>query len=194
MKNLNLNSLKENGFQTIQNLIELPIINDLKILSQFFKEKTTKIRKNVFENSSKVKTHFADIEKTLNSIGLNCKMTPYCFFLEKTDDKNWPLQFHQDTNFPAYLNLNSKEIAIWLKKGFWVRLNLDSNDKSTGAIKVIPKSHLNGKDSSFEKYKSIHLNVNEGDIILFKPLLYHGSDKMTKSWERRIFQCLFLEN
>ncbi|BDS12404.1 phytanoyl-CoA dioxygenase family protein [Aureispira anguillae] len=193
MKNIDQDSLKENGFQILENLLSLSTITSFQNISNQFKEQPVSIRKNVFGSSEKIRHYFKAIESTLNSRGFNCKMTPYCFYLEKTEKKNWPLQFHQDTNLPSYLNLNAKEIEAWLKNGFWVRVNLDRNDKNTGAIKVIPKSHLNGKNSTFDKKMSVFIDANQGDIVLFKPLLYHGSDRMTKKWERRVFQCFFLE-
>lgn len=183
--------LKE-GFQIIPNLATEAHIESLKTLSQKFKNKPTEIRKNVFDKCDESYTVFKAIEDLLNKQVLACQMTSYCFFLEKTTDKNWPLLFHQDINLPQYLNLSDDEVNHWLTNGFWVRINLDANDKDTGAIKVIPRSHTNGKNSVFDKSEAVFLNVNEGDIVLFHPLLYHGSNKMKKPWERRVFQCFFL--
>lgn len=102
------------------------------------------------------------------------------------------MQFHQDTNLPKYLNLEAAQQAQWLNNGFWVRINLDANDQYTGALKVIPKSHLKGKHSSFDKEDALFLEVQESAIVLFSPLLYHGSDRMQRASARRIFQCFFL--
>ena len=193
MRNKTKDLLTENGYQIIQNVTTPSIIKSLKRLSGKFKNESTEIRKNVFDKCDETLALFKEIESLLKSYTPNCIMTPYCFYLEKTDAKNWPLKFHQDVNFSNYLSLTKREIDSWLKKGFWVRVNLDANDQNTGAIKVIPKSHINGKNTAFDKKEAISLNVEEGDIVLFHPLLYHGSDKMTKVWERKIFQCIFLQ-
>ena len=151
-------NLIEDGFQIISNLIPDVHIEALKILSQKFKNKPTEIRKNVFDKCDESYAIFKAIESILNQQVLACQMTSYCFFLEKTTDKNWPLLLHQDINLPQYLNLSNDEVNYWLTHGFWVRVNLDANDKDTGAIKVIPQSHTKGKNSSFDKSEAVFFN------------------------------------
>ena len=171
--------------------------SDLEILinaSTNFSSAAVEVRKNVFVNSTSVKEIFSSVKDQLESIIGACIMTDYCFYLEKTTDKNWPLKLHQDINLPSYLNLTQAEEDHWLKNGFWVRINLDANNAQTGALKVIPQSHLKGKHSPFNPNDAVFIEVNAGDIVLFHPLLYHSSDKMKVAGQRRVFQCFFLRN
>lgn len=185
-------TLHIDGYQILPNFLNAASLTKLSVYASVFATASTPVRKNVFAKSNNVFTIFKQLENQLNLQGIECKMTNYCFYLEKTTDKNWPLQIHQDINFPAYLNLSDSEQEKWLQQGFWVRVNLDNNNSKTGALKVIPKSHLLGKNAAIEKSNCIYLPANKGDVILFSPLTYHGSDKMKQQSTRRIFQCFFL--
>ncbi|MBL4651006.1 MAG: hypothetical protein JKY03_14845, partial [Aureispira sp.] len=52
--------------------------------------------------------------------------------------------------------------------------------------------HLKGKNTTFNKKNVVFLEAQESDVVLFSPLLYHGSDRMQRASTRRIFQCFFL--
>jgi len=185
-------TLKKHGYQVLPHLISNRTLKTLQKNTLKFEGTKTEIRKNVFQTCSSTQATFKQLEAYFKTQGLPCSMTNYCFYLSKSEQENWPLQFHQDTNLPGYLNLKEVLQEQWLNNGFWVRINLDANDQYTGALKVIPKSHLKGKHSAFDKEKAIFLEVQESDVVLFSPLLYHGSDRMQKASMRRVFQCFFL--
>jgi len=137
-------------------------------------------RKNIFQNFPIVKELF---DEAVKKLGL--ELTDYCFYIEKNSDKNWNLLYHRDINFPDYLvvdGMNKEEI---LEHGVMFRLTLDSSDTKSGAIKVLPNSH---REESAEK--EVFVETQEGEVILFKPLLLHGSNKMQKPQKRRVFQAL----
>ena len=153
---------------------------------KFFEQTTEKVkdleledRKNVFSQEPKLRDL---IEQKLKQIAPNYGTSNYCFYLEKNAKQNWPLALHQDLNFPSYLEETSKNIR---ETGCWFRINLDSSDRFTGALKVIPQSHQN-----HNKVEPIFLDNSAGEVILFKPLLFHGSNKMTIDHRRRVFQVL----
>lgn len=185
-------TLKENGYQVLPHFISDQTLKTLQKNALKFEGTKTEIRKNVFQTCSSTQTAFKQLEAYFKTQGLSCSMTNYCFYLSKSEQENWPLQFHQDTNLPDYLNLKEALQEQWLNNGFWVRINLDANDRYTGALKVIPKSHLKGKYNAFDKEEAIFLEVQESDVVLFSPLLYHGSDRMQRASTRRVFQCFFL--
>ncbi|MDD7987534.1 phytanoyl-CoA dioxygenase family protein [Lentisphaera marina] len=137
-------------------------------------------RKNVFALYPKLRVL---VNQALLKCGLKLITTNYCFYIEKNISQNWPLALHQDLNFPSYLDEDQDQDLQ--KSGVWFRLNLDKSDQFSGALKVIPKSHLDSgeKEISF-------LNNEAGEVILFKPLLFHGSNKMTHEQRRRVFQVL----
>ena len=142
-------------------------------------------RKNLFALYPQLKEI---ISEALNQLSLNCELTDYCFYIEKKWQHNWSLALHQDVNFPDYLNCD--DFDRWREDGFWFRINLDSSEKETGALKVVPQSHL----SSLAKQETqpIFLENKSGEVVLFKPLLLHGSNKMTKKSRRRIIQAFCL--
>lgn len=183
--------LDKNGYQLLPHFISIDTLKVLQENSLPFEGKTSK---NVFQSCASTQAIFQQIETSLNQKGLPCSITNYCFYLSKSTTQNWPLQFHQDTNLPNYLNLNFEQQEYWLKHSFWVRVNLDANDQDTGALKVIPKSHLKGKHHAFDKTKAIFIEAEAQDIVLFSPLLYHGSNRMKRVATRRVFQCFFLQD
>ncbi len=183
--------LEKNGYQLLPLFISEATLQTLQSCSIALEGTSPNIRKNVFGHSTSIKPIFKQIETSLKHKGLPCFMTDYCFYLSKSKQENWPLQFHQDINLPAYLQLDHSQKELWLNQGFWVRINLDFNDRQTGALKVIPQSHLKGKNSPFSKEEVVFLDANARDVILFSPLLYHGSDRMQQTAQRRVFQCFF---
>jgi ectoine hydroxylase-related dioxygenase (phytanoyl-CoA dioxygenase family) len=187
------NLLKQDGFQILRHIISKTTLLELQTNALKFEGTPAVLRKDVFQTCTATQAIFKEIETYFSSEGFPCLMTNYCFYLSKSEEENWPLQFHQDTNLPNYLNLEATQQEQWLQDGFWVRINLDANDQHTGALKVVPKSHLKGKHSSFAKEEAIFLDVKESDVVLFSPLLYHGSDRMQRASTRRVFQCFFLK-
>lgn len=184
--------LSEVGYCLLPSPYSDSTLQQLGNWSSKFQHASTAVRKNVFRHCTAIKTIFEDWEKRLCEAGLSCQRTNYCFYLSKTPANNWPLGFHQDTNFPDYLALSPKEKTRWLEKGFWVRLNLDYNDAYTGALKVIPASHQAGQTLLVDKEKTYFVTAKAGDVILFHPLLQHGSEKLYHPWQRRVLQCFFL--
>lgn len=126
-------------------------------------------------------------EKAIADSGFHLTLTDYCFFIEKTDAKNWPLLFHKDINLPDYLGIPSDAKETFLENAVMFRLTLDTSDKHTGALKVIPGSHK-GKIN-----EEVFVDTKEGEVIFFRPLLLHGSNKMKTPHTRRVFQALCLE-
>ena len=161
--------------------------NELETLKHIASQATVldkQQRKNIFSVFPEVRTLF---QRAIDDSPLDLILSDYCFFIEKTVDQNWPLLFHRDINLPDYMNIPKDQREDFLKKCIMCRLNLDTSDETTGALKVIPGSHIdkNGEER--------FINTDEGEVIFFKPLLLHGSNKMTKPHTRRVFQALCIE-
>ena len=176
--------LSENGFCKNYFPFNEIDIERLKLIAKKSSELELSRRKNIFQEFPEVRILF---QRAIENCELNLELSDYCFFIEKTDEKNWPLLFHRDINPPEYLNVEEEEKENFLKKSVMFRLTLDYSDKDTGALKVIAGSHL-GKDNEEE-----FINTEEGEVVFFKPLLLHGSNKMKKSHTRRVFQALCIE-
>ena len=83
----------------------------------------------------------------------------------------------------------------FLEETITVRIHLDDTDKNNGALKVIPKSHLNGvvrQDSNeCSTENEVMCNVKHGGIMLMKPLTVHASNKSTNTTRRRVIHLEF---
>ena len=150
----------------------------------------TEERKNIFHHFPLVKELF---ERVIKESPFQLQLTDYCFYIEKnTHDRNWPLLFHKDINLPDYMNISDETKMDFLKNAIMFRFTLDTSDKDTGAIKVIPKSHLDELKTE-DEVDEVFVDTKEGEVIFFKPLLLHGSNKMKRSHKRRVFQALCTE-
>jgi len=162
-------------------------IREFETIAQEASELTTDERKNIFHHFPGIKKLF---ERAIRESPFQLKLTDYCFYIEKnTTDRNWPLLFHRDINLPDYMKISNETKMDFLKNAVIFRLTLDTSDKDTGAIKVIPKSHLDELKTEDE----VFVDTKEGEVIFFKPLLLHGSNKMKRPHTRRVFQALCVE-
>lgn len=159
---------------------------------KLFDDVANKIKDYSLNERKEVFKHFPIIEelfsKAVNRLNLSLELTDYCFYIEKTDEKNWPLLYHRDSNLPSYLNIDDSQKDKFLKNAIMFRFSLGSSDIDTGALKVLPGSHI-GKEKD-----EVFLPTKEGEVLLFKPLLLHGSNKLKKSHKRRVFQALCIQN
>ncbi|WP_289064406.1 phytanoyl-CoA dioxygenase family protein [uncultured Zobellia sp.] len=126
-------------------------------------------------------------------------------YFDKPSESNWFVAYHQDlsisvkerANLESYVNWTFKKgqhgvqppIQI-LKDTITIRIHLDDTDKNNGALKVIPKSHLNGivradsKDWNIEN--EVVCEVSKGGVMLMKPLTLHASNRTTNGKKRRV--------
>jgi ectoine hydroxylase-related dioxygenase (phytanoyl-CoA dioxygenase family) len=141
-------------------------------------------RKNIFSIYPDLQDQ---INTKLNDLQLSFKSSNYCFYIEKNFEKNWPLALHQDVNFPEYIKDENTDLDKWKQDGFWFRINLDASTQETGALKVVPASHIGGKNKA--NTETVFLDNQAGEVTLFKPLLYHGSNKMIQKSRRRVLQA-----
>jgi len=181
-KELNKIGYVQNYFPFTQYEIEV-----LKDIAQEASLLNTDSRKNIFHHFPLVKQLF---KQAIEKSPFNLELTDYCFYIEKnTNDRNWPLLFHKDINLPDYMNISEDKKMAFLENAVMFRLTLDTSDKDTGALKIIPKSHL-GEASIKDE---VFVDTKEGEVIFFKPLLSHGSNKMKRPHTRRVFQALCID-
>ena len=131
-------------------------------------------------------------------------------YFDKPRESNWFVAYHQDlsisvnekTQLDGYKNWTYKKgqygvqppIKI-LEDTITIRIHLDTTDKYNGALKIIPKSHLNG----IQRVESIDLNneseficeVEKGGVMLMKPLTFHASNRTTNEKQRRVIHLEF---
>ena len=72
---------------------------------------------------------------------------------------------------------------------------MDKTDKNNGALKVIPKSHLNGivrvDSKNWNTGNEFICEVEKGGVMLMKPLTLHASNRTTNGKKRRVIHLEF---
>lgn len=139
-------------------------------------------------------------------LGENAKPVRAIFF-DKTPETNWKVPPHQDLTIAVEEKRETEGFSAWtlkagiqhvqppieiLEKMLAVRIHLDDADEANGTLKVIPKSHKNGRLSSFEIAELTKANKTEicrikrKDAFLMRPLLVHSSSAGTNPTHRRV--------
>ena len=131
-------------------------------------------------------------------------------YFDKPSESNWFVAYHQDLSISVDKKADLENYVNWtLKKGQYgvqppikilqdtitIRIHLDNTNKNNGALKVIPKSHLNGivradsKDWNLEN--EFVCEVEKGGAMLMKPLTLHASNRTTNGKKRRVIHLEF---
>ena len=158
-----------------------------------------------FSNSQTV----AKIAK--NFLGENVKVVRAIFF-NKTPDANWKVPWHQDLTIAVREKREATGFSAWtrkagiphvqppleiLEKMLTLRFHLDDADETNGALKVIPKSHKNGRLSADEIKSARQANemlvcsVKKGDCLIMRPLILHSSSAAANPKNRRVIHLEF---
>lgn len=139
---------------------------------------------------------------------LNAKARPVkAFLFDKTPGANWKVAWHQDVTIavkkqqptPGFSNWSTKAGIIHvqppveiLENLITLRIHLDNCDRTNGALKIIPGSHLCGKIAAtdiedWKKSRPVHsCELQAGDILVVRPLLLHSSSPSTNPSHRRV--------
>lgn len=135
-----------------------------------------------------------------------------CTVFEKSPVKNWLVAFHQDRSIPVRDRVEAPELTGWsekegdifvqppaslLEKITAVRLHIDPCTLESGALRVVPGSHLSGilAAADAERIRDIAgervLPSPRGGALLLKPLLLHASSKASVSTQRRVLHFVY---
>lgn len=134
-----------------------------------------------------------------------------CTYFEKSRDQNWLVALHQDLSIPVRARLAHADLTGWShKEGQWyvqpppalldelvaVRLHLDACGADDGPLQVVAGSHRHGRLPAVQQAALAQAGrtpclVDQGGVLLMKPLLLHGSSKATGSGRRRVLHFLF---
>lgn len=122
-----------------------------------------------------------------------------CTAFIKQQSRNWAVALHRDLDVPAegtgpWTVSREREGQSYLRppreflqRLLAVRLHLDGAPE--GDLRVIPGSHLTELPPGNKPGLSVP--VPQGDVLLMRPLLLHGSDKLRESPSRRVLHFLF---
>lgn len=174
--------------------------NDLFAIRQFFKEIPAAFGL-VFS------TRLKDL--LISGFGTEYFVVKSIYF-DKPEESNWFVSYHQDLTISVDKRIEATGFGPWtvkfnqyavqppveiLRDNFTVRVHLDTADEYNGALKVIPKSHLNGvfrlQENVSAKSGEVTCSVKKGGIMLMKPLLFHSSGRTLNKARRRVVHIEF---
>ena len=131
-------------------------------------------------------------------------------YFDKPEKSNWFVAYHQDLTISVDKKVEIENFGNWtikqnqfsvqppkeiLEDNFTIRIHIDKTTKDNGALKVINNSHSKGilriENLNFEKEKETICEVEEGGVMIMKPLLFHASNKTTNNQRRRVIHIEF---
>ena len=139
-------------------------------------------------------------------LGNSAKVVRGIYF-DKHKDANWKVAWHQDLTIAVRQQANIDGYGPWtikagiphvqppaavLENMLTIRLHLDHTDGSTGALRVLPGSHRNGRftaediQSWRERVGTVTCTMEKGGAMLMRPLLLHASSAATIPSHRRV--------
>lgn len=127
-------------------------------------------------------------------------------WFDKAPESNWPVAWHQDLTIAVEQRVDVPGYGPWsvkngvphvqppaevLERMLTMRLHLDAADERTGALRVIPGSHREGRLSEeamgrWRQRPEAVCRANVGDVLLMRPLLLHASQRTAPGVRRRV--------
>jgi hypothetical protein len=146
------------------------------------------------------------IDLAKDILGNNARPVRSVFF-DKIKEANWNVAWHQDTSIALKTKheisgfgpwsekqgvIHAEPPAEYLANTLTLRIHLDKANTETGALRVIPGTHRDGRVKSteilqiVENSTVVECHANPGDVLLMNPLLFHSSRKAIHPCHRRI--------
>jgi hypothetical protein len=131
---------------------------------------------------------------------------------DKTREAPWKVAWHQDLSIAVRERAKLEGFGAWSKKaGAWhvqppaevlgrmiaLRLHLDNCDEANGPLRVIPRTHLEGRldEEAIRRLTdtraAVDCVVRRGDALLMRPLLLHSSPTPLRPRRRRVIHVEF---
>jgi hypothetical protein len=135
-----------------------------------------------------------------------------CTLFDKSPTKNWLVALHQDLSIPVMDRVDGPECSGWSEKEgqlyvqppvkvleqlVAVRVHIDDCTVESGALRVVPKSHLEGRLSKEQaealrsQYGETLVPVGRGGALVMQPMLLHASSKAPSLASRRVLHFVF---
>ena len=131
---------------------------------------------------------------------------------DKSPTKNWLVSLHQDLSIPVKSRVDSPDCSGWSEKEgqvyvqppvdvleqlVAVRVHIDDCPAESGALRVVPKSHLEGRldrgraEELRKQNGETAVPVARGGALVMQPLILHASSKATSRDSRRVLHFVF---
>src|SRR4029450_7327123 len=137
-----------------------------------------------------------------------------CTLFDKSADKNWLVSLHQDLSIPVRERVRDFRCTGWAEKEgvtdvqppppvrvleslVAVRAHLDDCGPESGPLRVVPRSHRDGRLSGDaakvlrQHHGEVECIASRGGAIVMRPLLLHSSSKARSRSRRRVLHFVF---
>lgn len=144
-------------------------------------------------------------------LGETARVTRAILF-DKSPNANWRVPWHQDTTIAVKHRVDTPGFGPWsikegvvhvkppasvLERVLTLRLHLDPCDESNGPLLVLPGTHREGYIAESEskarigQIAPVTCAADVGDVVAFRPLLLHSSQKAQVATHRRVLHLEF---
>lgn len=133
-----------------------------------------------------------------------------CTYFDKSWGQNWLVALHQDVSIAVQPNTAADRWGMTEKEGMAfvqppvdileqlvaLRVYLDDSTPDNGPLKVVPGSHRYGRLEApkiaqlRDQFGEVLCPISKGGVLVMKPLILHGSIKMTLPKQRRVLHFL----
>lgn len=218
--NFNKNQLNKLGYSILENVFSAKEINQIIYCIENSKNEGNSILKT--EDLFAIRQLLNEIPElkklifTEKMVSLIENLSDSSYFLtkaiyfDKPIKSNWFVAYHQDLSISVDNKVKLKHYKNWtFKKGQYgvipplsilekiitIRIHLDDTTSKNGAVKIIPKSHLNGiirkESTELNLENEFFCEVKKGGVMLMKPLTMHASNRTTNLKRRRVIHLEF---
>jgi ectoine hydroxylase-related dioxygenase (phytanoyl-CoA dioxygenase family) len=214
------NELLENGFTVIEKVYSieeieklLTIIDQADKTNETFRKSADVFAIRQFLKEVPQTIDFILNENLKNVIGQvfgNDYFVVKSIYFDKPETSNWFVSYHQDLTISVDKKVELENFGPWsvkqnqfavqpplpiLENIYTIRIHLDDTNECNGALRVIPKSHLKKiyrpETIDWTSETEITCNVDQGGIMIMKPLLLHSSSRTTNNKKRRVIHIEF---
>jgi hypothetical protein len=135
-----------------------------------------------------------------------------CTLFDESPTKNWLVALHQDLSIPVRSRVDDPQCSGWSEKEgqvyvqppvsvleqlVAVRVHLDDCSAESGALRVVPGSHREGRIAR-DRAEALRVERGEtvvpvlrGGVLVMRPLILHASSKATSLVARRVLHFVF---
>lgn len=210
-----IENLQQLGYSILENIyIEEETNQILQFISDKELDKQFGVRYFLMNNEELAPLIFTSKLKSLiQKISPNAFVVKSIYF-DKPPNANWIVNWHQDITINVTGESDNPEYTKWrktkkrtavrspsdiLEKMFTIRIHLDDCSEKNGALRIIPKSHLQGviqmkNITTAIKATEKICKVKKGGILLMKPMVLHSSKRVENEMNRRIIHIEFSSN
>jgi len=216
----NKTALQENGYSIVHNLYSDNEISKILacIQNATYDDTSVSRTKDIFAIRQLIKKtpelkrllFNSNMKKLVHELFESEYFITKAIYFDKPATSNWFVAYHQELSISVDKKSEIENYNNWTyKKGQYgvqpplkileetitIRIHLDDTNKNNGALRVIPKSHLQGilrkESDDYKKEAEYCCEVNKGGAMLMKPLTLHASDRTTNGKQRRVIHLEF---